>query len=94
MALGKLEHRTADEDLEERKPKRGAGCGEANPRPGDNATSRGSKPRSRGFYGCGTRSQAERESGLQGRSESAREDNGMGERGLDERARLRGERSP
>jgi hypothetical protein len=33
MALGKLESKAVIDDLEEKKPKRGAGCGEANPEP-------------------------------------------------------------
>jgi hypothetical protein len=33
MALGKLESKAVVDDLEEKKPKRGAGCGEANPEP-------------------------------------------------------------
>jgi hypothetical protein len=83
------------EDLEEKKPKRGAGCGEANTQTVDNAASRGAKPRSRGFSGVepdragGTR---KRTAGK--RSASSREDNGKGERVPDEGARLRGERSP
>jgi hypothetical protein len=94
MALGKLESKAVVDDLEEKKPKRGASCGEANPRPDSNAASRRVKPRSRGFHGGGTRSQAESESGPQGRSVSNREGNGKGEWGLDESQPLRGERSP
>jgi hypothetical protein len=33
MALGKLEPNAVVDDLEEKKPKRGASCGEANPKP-------------------------------------------------------------
>jgi hypothetical protein len=67
MALGKLEPKAVGDDLEEKKPKRGASCGEANTQTAGNATSRGAKPRSRGFSGVEPGQSVGRESGLQAR---------------------------
>jgi len=49
MAPGKLEPKAVVDDLEEKKPKRGASCGEADTQTVRNAASRGAKPRSRGL---------------------------------------------
>jgi hypothetical protein len=95
MTPGKLGSKAVVEDLEEKKPKRGARCGAANPKPYT------TRPRAdESLEAEASRSVAAGD--LDGRESepvgpttvSAREDNGKGERGLDEGLRLRGERSP
>ena len=96
MALGKLEPKAVVDDLEEKKPKRGASCGEADTRAVRNAPSRGIKPRSRGLKSAelsdlGGYRVSEPDGPTLG---SGLEDNGKGEAALDESVGLREERSP
>jgi hypothetical protein len=96
MALGKLEPKAVVDDLEEKKPKRGASCGEADTRAVRNATSRGVKPRSRGLTNAELGdligdAKANPDGPTPG---SGREDNGKGEASPDEGDGLRGKRSP
>jgi hypothetical protein len=96
MALGKLEPKAVDDDLEEKKPKRGASCGEADTRAAGNAPSRRVKPRSRGLTSAelgdlGGYRESEPDGPTPG---SGREDNGKGAAAPDEGVGLRGERSP
>jgi len=81
------------EDLEERKPKRGASCGAIEPKPQTTRPRVEERLEAEAFR-VRQPMTAERQKRTASAPVSAREDNGKGAAALDERARLREERSP